>query len=215
MDCVSCDVRLVFSPSSSNILLVKPNQHHSLCVRSISSFYCHKAGASDPSLLLHRFHPTVTHLQYTHPEKTRVSRSSPPPPTAFQLFSANRFKGNLSSPHFFLFVFLRAADLLPVVLLVGIDAGRTIGLMLNRRTGVLMGDLGDDFRSFMIQVRSGPFRRRTCVTSRSSDFVLFHARCSLFRARSAGIIAHDVARCGWTKGIENEVHLHESAVTPT
>ncbi|CAM9480589.1 unnamed protein product [Ectocarpus sp. 4 AP-2014] len=45
----------------------------------------------------------------------------------------------------------RAADLLPVVLLVGIDAGRTIGLMLNRRTGVLMGDLGDDFTSFMIQ----------------------------------------------------------------
>ncbi|CAM9549238.1 unnamed protein product [Ectocarpus sp. 12 AP-2014] len=45
----------------------------------------------------------------------------------------------------------RAADLLPVVLLVGIDAGRTIGLMLNRRTGVLMGDLGEDFTSFMIQ----------------------------------------------------------------
>ncbi|CAM9159511.1 unnamed protein product [Hapterophycus canaliculatus] len=45
----------------------------------------------------------------------------------------------------------RAADLMPVVLLVGIDSGRTIGLMLNRRTGVLMGDLGDDFTSFMIQ----------------------------------------------------------------
>lgn len=41
---------------------------------------------------------------------------------------------------------------MPVVLLVGIDAGRTIGLMMNRRTGVLMGDLGDDFKSFMIQV---------------------------------------------------------------
>lgn len=36
---------------------------------------------------------------------------------------------------------------------MGIDAGRTIGLMMNRRTGVLMGDLGDDFKSFMIQVR--------------------------------------------------------------
>lgn len=49
-------------------------------------------------------------------------------------------------------IYDRAADLMPVVLLVGIDSGRTIGLMLNRRTGVLMGDLGDDFTSFMIQV---------------------------------------------------------------
>lgn len=46
----------------------------------------------------------------------------------------------------------RAADLLPVVLLIDVGPQGATGLMLNRRTGVLMGDLGDDFKSFMIQV---------------------------------------------------------------
>lgn len=46
----------------------------------------------------------------------------------------------------------RAADLMPVVLLVDAGAKGTMGVMLNRRTGVLMGDLGEDFKSFMIQV---------------------------------------------------------------
>lgn len=46
----------------------------------------------------------------------------------------------------------RAADLLPVVLLIDVGSQGTMGVMLNRRTGVLMGDLGDDFKTFMIQV---------------------------------------------------------------
>ncbi|CAN0179599.1 unnamed protein product [Ascophyllum nodosum] len=45
----------------------------------------------------------------------------------------------------------RAADLMPVVLLVDVGDKGTMGVMLNRRTGVLMGDLGEDFKSFMIQ----------------------------------------------------------------
>lgn len=45
----------------------------------------------------------------------------------------------------------RAADLLPVVLVVDIGMAGTMGVMLNRRTGVLMGDLGNDFKPFMIQ----------------------------------------------------------------
>lgn len=49
-----------------------------------------------------------------------------------------------------------------MVLLVGIDGGRTIGLMMNRRTGVLMGDLGDDFKSFMIQVGRERVWRGVC-----------------------------------------------------
>lgn len=47
---------------------------------------------------------------------------------------------------------LRAADLLPVVLLVDAGDRGSMGLLLNRRTGMLMGDLGDDFKTFMIQV---------------------------------------------------------------
>ncbi|CAM9651156.1 unnamed protein product [Laminaria digitata] len=45
----------------------------------------------------------------------------------------------------------RAADLLPVVLLVDAGDRGSMGLLLNRRTGMLMGDLGDDFKTFMIQ----------------------------------------------------------------
>eukprot|EP00904_Undaria_pinnatifida_P013534 jgi/Undpi1/9310/HiC_scaffold_26.g11768.m1 len=45
----------------------------------------------------------------------------------------------------------RAADLLPVVLLVDDGVRGSMGLLLNRRTGMLMGDLGDDFKAFMIQ----------------------------------------------------------------
>lgn len=46
----------------------------------------------------------------------------------------------------------RAADLLPVVLIVEHGPQGALGLMMNRRSGILMGDLGDDFRAFMIQV---------------------------------------------------------------
>ena len=53
----------------------------------------------------------------------------------------------------FLSLRCRAADLMPVVLLVDVGDKGTMGVMLNRRTGVLMGDLGEDFKSFMIQVR--------------------------------------------------------------
>lgn len=41
---------------------------------------------------------------------------------------------------------------MPVVLLVDVGEKGAMGVMLNRRTGVLMGDLGEDFKSFMIQV---------------------------------------------------------------
>ncbi|KAG5184952.1 hypothetical protein JKP88DRAFT_185555, partial [Tribonema minus] len=45
----------------------------------------------------------------------------------------------------------RQADLLPCILLVQHGPRGSIGVMLNRRTGMLMGDLGEDMSAFMIQ----------------------------------------------------------------
>ncbi|CAM9741990.1 unnamed protein product [Chrysoparadoxa australica] len=45
----------------------------------------------------------------------------------------------------------RQCDLLPVVLLVEHNDDGSMGIMVNRRTGMLMGDLGDEMSTFMIQ----------------------------------------------------------------
>lgn len=69
--------------------------------------------------------------------------------------------------------------------------------MLNRRTGVLMGDLGDDFRSFMIQVREeeATTSKRTGATITellTSRFVSRQGLAGYLGREELGIIAHRV-----------------------
>lgn len=68
-----------------------------------------------------------------------------------------------------------------MVLLVDDGDRGSMGLLLNRRTGMLMGDLGDDFKAFMIQVGGmhSEGARRSFFIRRVASFIEF--RLFVFR----------------------------------